>query len=369
MKGNPSRLGLIVNPIAGMGGRVGLKGTDGEEILAKALELGARPVAPARAVEFLRELARLGAGFRLLTYPGSMGEKEAGEAGLVPEVVGRISERTTAEDTRRAAAELVEDGVELLLFVGGDGTARDVQAAVEERVPVLGIPAGVKNYSAVFASTPRAAAELVIKFLRGEVPLRRAEVMDVDEEAYRSGRLYARLYGHLLIPYEPVLVPGAKQASGEEEQDQQEAIAKYVAELVEPGVTYILGPGSTLEAVARALGVKKTLRGVDVFRDGRMVLADANEAQLLREAEAGKCVILVSPLGGQGFILGRGSQQISPEVIRRVGKGNVWVLATPQKLSDTQLRVDTGDPELDEEFRGYLKVITGYREFRVCRVI
>jgi len=361
------RLGLIVNPIAGMGGRVGLKGTDGEA-LVRALELGARPVSPERAAGFLRELARL-TRFHLLTYPGLMGEEEAREAGLVPEVVGRISGETTAEDTRRAARELRDLGVDILLFVGGDGTARDVQAAVGEGLPVLGVPAGVKNYSAVFASTPKAAAELTARFLRGGLPLRRAEVMDVDEEAYRSGRLSAKLYGHLLIPYEPVLVPGAKQASGEEESGQQEAIARYVVELMRPGVTYILGPGTTVEAVARVLGLLKTLLGVDVVRDGRVVLEDASEAQLLREVGRGESAILVSPLGGQGFILGRGSQQISPEVIRRVGKQNVWVLATPQKLSETQLRVDTGDPELDEEFRGYLKVITGYRELRVCKVL
>jgi len=366
------KLGLIVNPIAGMGGRVGLKGTDGEEILKKALALGAKPVAPERAVETLKELRPLKGKFSLITYPREMGEDEAREAGFEPEVIGKIASGwTTAEDTKRAAAEMRELGVDLLLFVAGDGTARDLFDVLKNEFPVIGVPAGVKMHSAVFAVDSRAAADGVMKFLWDELPPREAEVMDVDEEAYRTGRVSAKLYGYMLTPYEPSLMQGTKLASleVEAEAEQQEAIAKHVVEKMEPGVAYLLGPGTTTRAVARELGEEKTLVGVDVVCDQKIIARDVNERQVLKCVEGKKAKIIVSPIGGQGFIFGRGNQQLSPEVIRRVGKDNVVVLVTPQKLATTpSLRVDTGDPELDNKFRGYIRVITGYRQTRMVKV-
>ena len=367
------KLGLIVNPIAGMGGRVGLKGTDGEEILQKALALGAKPVAPQRAIETFRELRALKGKFSLLTYPREMGEDEAREAGFEPEAVGSIvSGATTAEDTKRAAREMMGLGVDLIVVVGGDGTIRDVYDVIRRDVPILGVPAGVKLHSAVFAVDPKAAADIVMKFLWEELPLREAEVMDVDEEAYRSGRVSAKLYGYMLVPHEPSLVQGMKLASLEVEAEagQQEAIAKHAVEAMEPGVLYLLGPGTTMRVVAEALGEEKTLVGVDIVCDGKVVARDVNERQILERIEGREARIIVSPIGGQGFIFGRGNQQLSPEVIRRVRKGNVVVLVTPQKLSTTpSLRVDTGDPQLDQEFRGFIRAVTGYRQTRMIRIV
>ena len=367
------KLGLIVNPIAGMGGRVGLKGTDGKETLKKALGLGAKPIAPERAVEALKGLYPVKEKISLITYPHEMGEDEAKKAGLAPKVIGKIIPgRTTAEDTKRATAELQKLGVDLLLFVGGDGTARDVFDVVKNELPVIGVPAGVKMHSAVFTVDPKAAAEDVMKFLWEELPLREAEVMDVDEEAYRAGRVSAKLYGYMLVPYEPSLVQGMKLASleAEAEAEQQAAMAKHVVEAMEPSIVYLLGPGTTTRAVAEALDEDKTLLGVDIICDKKIVLRDANEKQILGQIRGRGAEIIVSPIGGQGFIFGRGNQQLSPEVIRRVGKENVWVLVTPQKLTATPvLRVDTGDAKLDDEFRGYIKVLTGYRQTRMVKVV
>lgn len=366
------RLGLIVNPIAGMGGRVGLKGTDSTEILKRAIALGARPVAPGRAVEVFKRLSPLKEKFSLLTAPGEMGEEEALLAGFLPKVVGEIKSPTTAEDTRRVAKEMVKLGVDLLVFVGGDGTARDILDAVGGEFPVLGVPAGVKMYSAVFSASPQAAAEVIMKFLWEELPLIEAEVMDVDEEAFRRGRLSAKLYGYLMVPHEPMLVQGVKVASleVEEERIRQEEIGRYVAELMEAGVVYVIGPGTTARAVVEALGEEKTLLGVDLVVDGKVAARDVSEAAILEMLSGRKGKIIVAPIGGQGFIFGRGNQQIGPEVIRTVGKEDVIVIATPRKLAEIQgLRVDTGDPELDESFRGHLKVITGYRESRVVKVV
>ena len=366
------KLGLIVNPIAGMGGKVGLKGTDGSEIVVKARELGAKPVSPAKAVESLLVLKRAGAEFELLTYPAEMGGDEAREAGLEVSVIGKITPgKTTAEDTKRAAKEILEKGAELILVVGGDGTMKDVIDAIGTRVPVLGVPAGVKLHSAAFANTPQAAGEIAARFMREGLPLREAEVMDIDEAAYRDNRLVAKLKGYARVPYEPTMMQATKEGSTGFELADQKAIARWVFELMEKGRIYVLGPGTTTRAVAEELGIcDKTLLGVDLVSDYRLVAKDVNEEQILQAVEGGLATIIVSPIGKQGFILGRGNQQISPEVVRKVGKENILVIATPQKLSSTPtLKVDTGDAKLDDEFRGYTKVITGYRQSRMVKVI
>jgi predicted polyphosphate/ATP-dependent NAD kinase len=229
----------------------------------------------------------------------------------------------------------------------------------------------VKIHSAAFSTGPEAAAETVMKFLWEELPLKEAEVMDVDEEAYRSGRLSAKLYGFVLTPYEPTLIQGMKVASleADAEVEQQRTIAKHVVEMMEPKTVYFLGPGTTTRAVAEALGEEKTLLGVDVVQNKKITARDVNEKEILKQLNEGG-VVIVSPIGGQGFILGRGNQQLSPEVVRKVGKENIWVMATPHKLSQTPtLRVDTGDPSLDGKFRGYIRVITGYRETRMVKIL
>lgn len=360
------KLGLIVNPIAGMGGRVGLKGSDGEEILRKARELGAEPRSPARTVQALKAVKRGTPSFELYTYPGEMGEYEAREAGLEPNVIGEITTgATTAEDTKRAAAALADLGVDLLLFAGGDGTARDVYEAIDSRVPVLGVPTGVKIHSAVYAVTPAAAGRLVASYLNGEASeTRDAEVMDIDEDAFRENRLSARLYGYMKTPYAQEYLQGGKEGGISQEPLDLEAIAADITDEMEPGVLYIVGPGSSTAPVVEQFGAEKTLLGVDLLMDGELMARDVNEAEILAHLDGREAKIIVTVIGGQGFIFGRGNQQISPEVIRRVGGDNVIVLATPQKLATLRgraLRVDTGDPSLDEELRGYYKVVTGYR--------
>ena len=371
-KGMMKKLGLIVNPIAGMGGRVGLKGTNGADVIKKALKLGAIQVSPSRAAETLRVIKRSGLDFELITYPAEMGADEAREAGLEARTIGKIvSNKTTAEDTKRAAKKMLAEGVGLILFAGGDGTAIDLIDAVGTRVPLLGIPTGVKMHSAVFANTPKAAGEVVVRFLRDGLPLREAEVMDIDEDAYRKNCLSAKLKGFAKVPYEPAMVQATKEGSAGHELADQKAIARWVFELMEKGRIYVLGPGTTTRAVAEELGIyDSTLLGVGLIENYKLVAKDVSEGQILKAIEGKPVTIIVSPIGRQGFILGRGNQQISPEVVRKVGKGNVLVLATPQKLSLTQtLRVDTGDAKLDDKFRGYIRVITGYRQSCMVKVV
>jgi len=364
-------LGFIVNPIAGMGGSVGLKGTDGFEVLKRARVLGAEPVAPKRALSFLKELKAYRDLIRLVVGAGAMGEDTARELGFAFEVVGEGKGDTSREDTIEAAKAIKGFDADLLVFCGGDGTARDVLDAVDMEIPVLGVPTGVKMHSAVFAVGPNAAARVAVGFLWGDLPLRESEVMDVDEEAFREGRLSARLYGYMLTPFEPRLIQGVKVASqtSEEELRNQVAIALWIIEKMQPDTLYILGPGTTLRTIADLLDEKKTLLGVDLMTDKKIVAKDVGEKQILETIKDTKAEIVVTPIGGQGFIFGRGNQQISPKVIRKVGVKNITVIATKQKLAGlTALRVDTGDPELDELLRGQIRVILDYGEERLFPV-
>jgi predicted polyphosphate/ATP-dependent NAD kinase len=366
MLGAVKKLGLIVNPIAGIGGRVGLKGSDGLETIERAKELGAVKTAPRRTVEALRKLAHLRDHIMLVTYPHDMGEEEARECGFDPTVIGSITrDETTADDTKRAAKEMLKLRVDLILFSGGDGTARDIYEAVNGEVTVLGIPTGVKMHSGVYAINPESAGELAAMYLcEGPVTVRESEVMDIDEEAFRNDRVSARLFGYLNVPFEKSLIQGSKEGSSYQDGFILEAIAQDLIDNMKDDTVYIIGPGSTTRPIIEKLGLEKTLLGVDVVKGGKLLASDVNESKLLKLVKRRKAKIIVTVIGGQGFIFGRGNQQISPKVIRMVGKNNILVVATSEKLASLQgrpLMVDSGEKELDKELSGYIKVITGYR--------
>lgn len=365
-------MGLIVNPIAGMGGAVGLKGTDGNEILNEAIKLGAKPVAPIRAEVFLSELRQISLSVKLLVGAGNLGEIEAKTCGFDCTVLGERKTETTAEDTQRIAQMMATKNVNILVFCGGDGTARDILNAVDTKFPILGVPTGVKMHSGVFAVNPQAAARVTGRFLLGDLPLREAEVMDVDEEAFREGRLSAELYGYVLTPYEPNLIQTNKLASPmtESELRNQVAIAIYVIEEMKPDTIYIIGPGTTTRTIADLLDMRKTLLGVDLFLNKKLVARDVNEEQILKAIHDKKAKIIVTPIGGQGFIFGRGNQQLSSKVIRQVGLDNIIIIATESKLrSLKELRVDTGDTDLDATLRKHtMAVITDYKIERTAKV-
>ncbi|MEM2975911.1 MAG: ATP-NAD kinase family protein [Candidatus Bathyarchaeia archaeon] len=371
------KLGFIVNPIAGMGGRVGLKGTDG--VSEAAEKMGAEPVAPLRAVEFLRKLKELelNSKIQIYTCPGIMGEVEAKTAKVKVEVLPmQVKAKTTAEDTKLAVRLLAALSVELIVFVGGDGTARDILDALRglKEIPVLGVPSGVKMYSGIFAVNPADAADVVSAFIQKTAQMADFEIMDADEAAIRNDRFAVKLYGFLKGPFVPMLIQGSKQISPEtvDEHENQMAAAKFVVEGMSPKGTYILGPGTTVKCVADLLGVEKTVLGVDIYRNGSVV-KDVNEKRIFEEVKDWENVwIVVSPIGRQGMLFGRGNQQISPEVIKHVGRNKIIVLATKSKLRDIEggvLRVDTGDAEADNLLRGYIKVAIDYKEWRLMQII
>jgi len=370
------KLGFIVNPIAGMGGRVGLKGTDG--FLDEAIARGAEPVAPKRAREFLQKLKEniTEAPMEILTCPSIMGEEEAKNASLPVEVFPmEIAEKTTAEDTKTAVEMMVKVKADLMVFVGGDGTAKDIFDAMQScgEIPVLGVPSGVKMYSGIFAINLSDAVDVVLAFAQNQAEITEFEIMDTDEMAIRSGTLAVKLHGFLKAPFLPMRIQGSKQVSSEtvDEKENQAAIARFIIEEMHPKATYILGPGTTVKRIAELLGVEKTVLGVDVYKNGKIIL-DVNEQRILAEVEDWENTwIILSPIGRQGIIFGRGNQQISPAIIKRVGKQRIIVVATKGKLQSVEggvLRVDIGDSEADNIFKGYIKVVTDYREWRLTPV-
>ena len=372
------KLGLVINPIAGMGGSVGLKGTDGADALMRARALGALPAAQRRAGDALAVIADAMPSAHIIAAPGAMGADAARAAGFEPCVVdigATDAIATAAEHTRRAVREMARLGVDLLLFAGGDGTARDVckaMTAVAHPIPALGIPAGVKMHSAVFALTPRRAGETALRFISGEARnTAEREVMDIDEDAFRQGAVSAALYGYLVVPQDGDAVQTTKAGGADDEHDAMQSIAAQIVGDMQADTLYIIGPGTTTRAVADALGMDKTLLGVDVALNGRLVAADANEAELLRLTQDTPAKIVVGVIGGQGYIFGRGNQQLSARLIRQVGARNIIVAATRRKLlalGGKPLRVDTGDGALDDALSGYIGVVTGLRETHTYRV-
>jgi len=373
---NTMKLGFVVNPIAGMGGRVGLKGTDG--VFKEAIARGAKPVAPKRAVEFLRKLKEnmTETSMKILTCSGIMGEQEAEAASVPVQVLSvKIGEETTAEDTKTVVKLMVKARVDLVVFVGGDGTAKDIFDAMKEcgEVPVLGVPSGVKMYSGIFAVNPSDAVYVVLAFAENRAEITEFEVMDADEKAIRSDTFVVKLHGLLKGPFLPMRIQGSKQVSPAtvDEKENQTAIARFIIEEIEPEATYILGPGTTVKHIAELLGVEKTVLGVDIYKKGTVIL-DVDEKRILDEVEDWqKAWIVLSPIGHQGILLGRGNQQVSPDIIKRVGKQRIIVAATKSKLQSIEervLRVDTGDVEVDRMLKGYIRVVTDYREWRLMPV-
>lgn len=361
MRGKLARIGFLINPIAGLGGTVGLKGTDG--LAEQAMARGARPLASERAGVFLNQLSADKESILFLTASGEMGENALAERALHYEVAHQADSPTSPQDTKAACQAFLDRGADLIIFCGGDGTARDA-ASIAGKAPLLGVPAGVKMHSGVFAISPRAAAEIALGYIRGELKVRDTEVVDVDEELYRKGEIQTKLYALARTPYKPVLVQERKRiyVSGNEEEFKDQ-IALFASEFMRDGAAYILGAGTTTARIAELLKVEKTLLGVDVVQNGLLIIKDASENDLLILLDREKLIkIIVSPIGAQGFILGRGSQQISAAVLRRVGEENLIIISTPHKLSELQqLLVDTGDERLDRLLAGRRLVVTGYR--------
>lgn len=368
------KIGLIINPVAGVGGPAGLKGSDGEEVQRLAREMGIHSATQERSKVVLKSLALVKDCLTLYTAPLEMGEIAARELGFEPQVVGSIiSGKTTAADTVRIAKEIAGLGVDLLIFAGGDGTARNVAEAVGTSVTVLGIPGGVKIHSAVYAKNPLAAAELALRFMEGrELETMEAEVMDIDEDRFREGSVVARLYGYMRIirakAYMQCCKSGGK-SSGEALDDIATDVVEYMEE--HDDRLYVIGSGTTTRAVMDMLGLSDTLLGIDLVEHRELIASDVNEQQLFNAVRGRDVTVILTVIGGQGHILGRGNQQLSPRVLQEVGLENIMIIADPEKLANLPGRalvVDSGNSELDRALCGWRAVVTGLGQTTMMKV-
>ena len=361
------KIGLIINPIAGIGGKVGLKGSDGLDIVEKAKALGAVAESGEKTLTALRSLALIEKDVEIYTYPGEMGADVCVEAGFKTVVLGQIEkDKTTSADTMTAAKEILKNDIALLLFAGGDGTARNILDAVDKDTLVLGIPAGCKIHSGVYAINPRSAGFLAAAVLQGRIAgSKEAEVMDIDEELFRKDIVQAKLYGYMRIPDAASLMQCRKSGGMVSDEDAVEEIAEYVADTMEKDTLYIVGTGSTTAAIMKKLNLPYTLLGVDLVCNNKVLANDCTEKTILDYlGRCEKVKIIVTIIGGQGYVFGRGNQQISAEVLRKVGKENVIIAATRNKLAslpDNKLYADTGNEEVNRLLSGWKRVIVGYK--------
>ena len=371
------KLGLLINPVAGMGGSVGLKGTD--HMVEEAIRRGAKPRANDRVRQALKELLEIKNKLEIVTCPGDMGEDTAKSMGFRTTVLhtgGRRSLKdlfdSSRTDTIVLSKAMEEAGVDLLLFAGGDGTARDIYEGVGTELPALGIPAGVKIHSPVYAKNPQSAGDLAKLWLTGKVTkTAEQEVLDIDEELDRQEIINTRLYGYLSVPLEHVFTQNRKAPTPLSETASIESIAHEIVEHMEEDTYYLIGAGTTTRGVMQMLGLKNTLIGVDLIRNKELVANDIYGDKILDFIKGKKTKLIVTVTGGQGFLFGRGNQQITPEVIREIGKENIIILATKAKIAEFHHQpflVDTPDEELNKELCGYYRVITAYGEFTMCRV-
>ncbi|WKD50931.1 ATP-NAD kinase family protein [Microbulbifer spongiae] len=363
------KLGLIINPWAGIGGPAGLKGSDGTETVERALASGSKPQSHLRARIALEALTPYRGQLELLCFAGEMGEDTARALGFSVRILGAAeSTPSTSADTERAAVAIRDAGADLIVFVGGDGTARDIVNALGEHFPVLGIPAGVKMHSACFAISPKAGGEVLRRLMAGQlVDLCECEVRDIDEQSFRRGRVRTRYYGELLVPREGHFLQAVKNAGREVEALAVADIAADILEALDPQTLYIVGPGSTTLAILTALGCQGTLLGVDLLLQGTLKQADVSAPQIeaAMALHNGPVNIILTAIGGQGHLLGRGNQQFSPSILQAVGRDHLMVVATKSKISELggrPLLMDSGDPELDWQWSGFIRVVTGYRD-------
>ena len=366
------RIGVVVNPIAGIGGPTAMKGSDGVEIQRAALARGATPRANERLRAAFAPLLPRSREFALVAWGGAMGADALRATGFDVEVLGKPPENSSAADTRIAARAMVEHGIDLLVFAGGDGTARDLVEALPAHVPVIGVPAGVKMHSGVFVVTPRDAADLIARLLDGGwVAADVAEVRDIDEAALRAGRVATQFHGELSVPRVGGYLQHVKAGGREVEELVLAEIAEEAAKRIATHpATVVLGPGSTVAAVKRRLGIEPTLLGFDVVRDGHLLAADADAARL-EELVDEQTVLVISFTRGQGFLIGRGNQQLTPTILRRLARENIWIVASRTKLLSLDgrpLLVDSGADDVDARLRGVVTIISGYEDALFYRV-
>ena len=383
MKHRPFRIGFIINPIAGMGGAVGLHGTDAG-IHLEAARRGASQISTQRAamtLSFLfnsREWLQASSETLFFTPEGQMGG-DLLQSMIDPTQIQLIplkNDSTTAADTKEIAQSLFEHGVDLILFAGGDGTARDIFEVIDEKIPLLGIPAGVKMRSGVFGLHPARVGEVLQRIIvtssriENALPTQDAEILDLDENS--SDYSSSQFFGVAKTPYAPDLLQRSKSASGDSGASALDELALHYAKAMKPKRLYIFGPGGSTNRILKSLGLSLSPKGVHAIIDGHCIGEDIGEAEIAQlVARNSECELIVGVIGGQGYLFGRGNQQLSSAVIEAIGWSHIYVLASAEKLLElmpTELHMDFHQP-LRNPPPSFLQVHTSSSRTVVCRLI
>ena len=263
----------------------------------------------------------------------------------------------------------------MILFCGGDGTARDIFEIVGTKIPILGIPSGVKMHSGVFGINTRATAKMLFEFVNKTLSIGDAEIMDLDEDLYRKGEWNIRLFGIAKGIVEPTYIQVGKTCYESVSDDEiKDELAEHIIDEIEINTDslFLFGSGGTIDYIAKKMKLNNTLLGIDGFYHNKLVGSDLNEEQILKLlAKYPTAKLILSPIGAQGFILGRGNLQLSPKVIKKIGIDNIIVVSTPSKLAGTPfIRIDSGDKKLDHLFikKEFIMVVIGYRLSRVVKI-
>lgn len=365
------KVGLLINPIAGMGGKVGLKGTDGKKTLARARQLGAVPESEAKAVNALKQLLPLKEEILFLTAQGEMGERALEQSNFQKKVIYKGKKETDAKDSLQFLKALQSENVDLLLFVGGDGTARDVVSVIGLAYPVIGVPAGVKIHSPVYALTPEAAGRLAFSYLSfDDLTLVESAVIDIEEKAFREDRIQTSVYGYLQVSDDNQSLQALKSPSPQTESEAQISAALQIIDLMEDDTYYIIGSGSTPSRILEELQLPATQLGIDIIKNEKLIAKDVNEQDILTIIDTHSAKLVVTPMGGQGFLFGRGNQQLSDKVLAKLKKEDIQIVSTPGKIKTLfgkPLLIYTGNPKIDSKLSGYYKIIVGYGKYMVYK--
>lgn len=366
------KIGLLVNPIAGMGGRVGLKGTDGKDVLEKAILLGAAPEAQEKAYRALKKVVSLKDKFKILTASSSMGEDVCKKLDLCYEVLYKTLNTTSSLDSKEILKLFLKNNVDLIVFVGGDGTARDVYSVIQDKIAVIGVPAGVKIHSPVYGNTPEQSGNLLFEFINGEnLPFLEKDVIDINEQAFRDDKVEVSLFGYLKVPFDQRYLQNRKSPTPQSDNQAQVSIACDIIDDMKEDVFYIIGSGTTPMYIMKELNLPYTVLGVDIIKNKKLIKKDCNEKDILDTIKDQRSILIVTPMGGQGYIFGRGNQQLSSNVLNKIKKEDIIIIATNGKLesiSKGHLIAYTMDKEIDKKLKGYYRVKIGYQREKMIYV-
>jgi predicted polyphosphate/ATP-dependent NAD kinase len=354
------KIGFFINPLAGFGASLNRKGSDLVESIDRASSTSF-----SSGRKFLEGIRDLGVHF--LVPGGIMGADAMEEAGIGDyEIVYLPKDPTEASDTISFVKTIMDRKPQLLIFCGGDGTARDILAAGFTNIPVIGVPAGIKMESSVFAISVQHAINVTREIVgKGIGETEKAEIVDIPEEDLDTIHPHPRFYGELVTPANQGIVSSPKL---DFYQGDTEGIVDYFIETMDKDTYYVIGPGSTCKSIIARMGHETNLLGFDLVRSGRLMETDISEQRIFEVATTGKCKLVISPIGGQNFLLGRGNKQISARVVQAIGFHNIIVLSAQDKLTYTKkLYIDLSTKE-KVDIPGYIRVIIGYGMFKIVKL-